>query len=135
VPIGLLVKAAVPDLFDFIASNHALPLNELLPDIRFLPGAVFGLALGSTIKGVWLSFAAGGTGENAYTRTEAEDKVALDAALADALDRVIAERKTTSIPQPPAQSSMPRIHPLGTPSSRPQQRSFGKRGLSPETTK
>jgi uncharacterized membrane protein YhaH (DUF805 family) len=131
VPIGLLVKAAAPDVFDIIASNHALPLNELLPDIRFLPGAVLGLALGSTLKGVWLSFAASSTDENAYTRASREDKVAPDAALADALDRVIAERKTTSTPQPPAHPPMSKIHPPGTLSSRAPQRSFGKRSLSP----
>jgi uncharacterized membrane protein YhaH (DUF805 family) len=131
VPIGLLVKAAAPDVFDLIASNHALPLNDLLPDIRLLPGAVFGLALGSMVKGVWLSFAPSSAGGNAYAHAQAADKVAPDAALADALDRVIAERKTTSTPQPRAQSSMPKIPPPGTLSSRAPQRSFGKRGLSP----
>lgn len=131
VPLGLIAQAAMPDVLDLIASTHALPLNALLPDIRFLPGAVLGLALGSTVKGVWLSFAPSSVGGNGDGPPEAADRLA-PAALADALDRVIAERKTSSIPQPPAQSSMPRIHPLGTPPSRQQQRSFGKRGLSPE---
>jgi uncharacterized membrane protein YhaH (DUF805 family) len=133
VPLGLIAQAAMPDVLGLLASTHALPLNALLPDIRFLPGAVLGLALGSTVKGVWLSFAPSRADENAYAPAEAADGAAPDAALADALDRVIAERNTSSIPQPAAQSSMPRIHPLGTPSSRPQRRSFGKRGLSPET--
>jgi uncharacterized membrane protein YhaH (DUF805 family) len=135
VPLGLIAQAAMPDILNLMASNNVLPLNDLLPDIRFLPGAVLGLALGSAVKGVWLSFAPSGAGENAYGHAEAEDKVAPDATLADALDRVIAERKTVSIPRPPAHPPMPKIHPLGTPSSRPPQRSFGKRGLSPETTK
>jgi uncharacterized membrane protein YhaH (DUF805 family) len=42
VPLGLLVQTAMPNVFALIASNQALPLNQLLPKLPFLTGMTLG---------------------------------------------------------------------------------------------
>jgi uncharacterized membrane protein YhaH (DUF805 family) len=134
-PIGLLIRATVPDIFDLLEVDETLPAISLLPQVWPVQGAVLGLALGSFVKGSWLSFARSTSGENAYARAAGEDKVGANPGLANALDRAIADRTVTSPEATIAPPSMPSKYPLGTPASRAPQRSFGKRGVSPGNMK
>lgn len=126
-PIGLLIRAAVPDIFDLVDVTETLPVIRLLPEVWFVQGALLGLALGSSVKGLWLSFAPSTKDESAYAPVARENAPRANHGLSDALDRAIAERGSGPLPQPAA-AVADRPSP-GAPASHAPQRSFGKRGL------
>jgi uncharacterized membrane protein YhaH (DUF805 family) len=134
-PIGLLIRAAVPDIFELLEADETLPMVSLLPQVWPVQGAVLGLALGSFAKGLWLSFARSTHGLIVYARVTEADKVPADPGLASALERALAEGTATSPEVPTAARSMPTNHLLGAPALRGPQRGFGKRGLSPGNMK